>query len=88
MAAPTQLEQTIRTLFSEVYGGSAGGAGVPALKDDSILLETGLDSLGFAILVTRLEEELGFDPFSLATDAYYPTTFREFVDFYAAHQPQ
>lgn len=88
MAAPTELEQTIRTLFSEVYGGQAGDAGAPALTDDSVLLETGLDSLGFAILVTRLEEELGFDPFSLATDAYYPTTFREFVDFYAAHQPQ
>lgn len=88
MAAPTELEQTIRTLFSEVYGSQAGDAGAPALTDDSVLLETGLDSLGFAILVTRLEEELGFDPFSLATDAYYPTTFREFVDFYAAHQPQ
>lgn len=88
MAAPAQLETTIRSLFAEVYAGQTGGAAAPQLAADSVLLDTGLDSLGFAILVTRLEEDLGFDPFSLATEAYYPTTFREFVDFYAAHQPK
>lgn len=87
MAAPTQLEQSIRSLFGEVFASQSGGAAMPELKDDTILLDTGLDSLGFAILVTRLEEELGFDPFSLATEAYYPATFREFVNFYEIHQP-
>lgn len=87
MTTKTQLEQTIRAVFAEVYAGQSGGAPAPELADASVLLDTGLDSLGFAILVTRLEEDLGFDPFSLATEAYYPTTFREFVDFYAAHQP-
>ncbi|UXU74430.1 MULTISPECIES: acyl carrier protein [unclassified Paracoccus (in: a-proteobacteria)] len=87
MAAPNDIEPTIRALFAEVYSTQTGGAPAPELIDGTILLETGLDSLGFAILVTRLEEELGFDPFSLATEAYYPTTFREFVDFYAVHQP-
>jgi acyl carrier protein len=52
------------------------------LKDDTVLLDSGLDSLGFAILVARLEEELGFDPFVEMGEAVYPTTFGEFVAIY------
>jgi acyl carrier protein len=44
------------------------------LSDDLVLLESGLDSLGFAILVARLEDVLGFDPFTISSDAYYPVT--------------
>ena len=32
------------------------------LPDDLVLLDSGLDSLGFAVLVARLEDELGIDP--------------------------
>jgi acyl carrier protein len=60
----------------------------PVLTDDTVLLDTGLDSLGFAIVVTRLEEELGYDPFSISEDAYYPQTFGEFVKFYELHRPK
>lgn len=60
---------------------------VPELSDDSVLLETGLDSLGFAVLVTRLEDELGYDPFSAMDDAVYPTTLGEFVAVYTSHAP-
>ena len=35
---------------------------VPELQDSTVLLETGLDSLAFAVLVVRLEESLGYDP--------------------------
>jgi aryl carrier-like protein len=52
------------------------------LADDLVLLDCGLDSLCFAILVARLEDELGFDPFSTGEDVYFPTTFGEFVAFY------
>jgi acyl carrier protein len=52
------------------------------LADDLVLLDSGLDSLGFAILVARLEGELGYDPFTISNDAYYPVTFGEFVRFY------
>ena len=52
------------------------------LKDDTVLLDSGLDSLGFAILVARLEEELEFDPFVEMEEAVYPTTFGEFVAIY------
>lgn len=52
-----------------------------------MLLETGLDSLGFAIFVSQLEEALGYDPFSLSDEAYYPQTFDEFVAFYRQWRP-
>jgi acyl carrier protein len=52
------------------------------LGDDSVLLESGLDSLGFAILVARLEEELGRDPFTESDDIVYPRTLGEFVAIY------
>jgi len=52
------------------------------LTDDLVLLESGLDSLGFAILVARLEDELGFDPFTSSEDVYYPVTLGDFIKFY------
>lgn len=52
------------------------------LTDDLVLLESGLDSLCFAILVTRLEDQLGFDPFTLADDVYFPVTLGDFIGFY------
>lgn len=60
------------------------------LSDGLGLLESGLDSLSFAIVVARLEEALGVDPFSAFEDAAFPVTFGEFVEFYenAAKQPQ
>ena len=82
------IDAKIRDLFSDTYTTQNLGETAPALNGDTVLLETGLDSLGFAILVTRLEEELGFDPFSLSQEAYYPSTFTEFLDFYFANQPK
>lgn len=52
------------------------------IDDDTVLLESGLDSLGFAILVARLEEELGRDPFTEMEDVVYPRTLGEFVSIY------
>jgi acyl carrier protein len=52
------------------------------LKDDLQLAECGLDSLGFAVLVARLEDKLGIDPFTAAEDAFFPVTFGEFVKVY------
>jgi acyl carrier protein len=50
------------------------------LFDQTPLLETGLDSLCFAIIVARLEDELGCDPFSDALS--FPLTFGDFVRLY------
>ena len=52
------------------------------LSDELPLLDSGLDSLCFAILVTRLETVLGVDPFSENTDAPFPVTLGEFIRFY------
>jgi acyl carrier protein len=49
------------------------------LKEDLALAECGLDSLGFAVLVARLEDRLGIDPFSAAEEAVFPLTLGDFV---------
>ena len=56
---------------------------LPPLQDDLLLHETGFDSLAFAILVARLEDDLGIDPFTVAEDAAFPSTVGEFVRAYA-----
>jgi acyl carrier protein len=57
------------------------------LEDSTVLLESGLDSLCFAIVVVRLEALYGVDPFSTTSDGNFPVTFGEFVRFYEhAHQ--
>jgi len=55
---------------------------LPPLTDDLVLLDSGLDSLAIAILVARLEEELGFDPFTESDDVAYPVTLGDFIRFY------
>jgi acyl carrier protein len=52
------------------------------LRDDLVLLDSGLDSLGFAVLVARLEDRLGVDPFTASEDALFPVTFGDFVKVY------
>jgi acyl carrier protein len=55
---------------------------LPPLNDDVSLHETGFDSLAFAILVARLEDELGVDPFTLSEDATFPLTIGDFIKAY------
>ncbi len=52
------------------------------LKEDLVLADCGLDSLGFAVLVARLEDKLGVDPFTAAEDAFFPATLGDFVKVY------
>jgi len=55
---------------------------LPELTDDLSLHETGFDSLAFAILVARLEDETGVDPFTVSEDAAFPATVGDFVRAY------
>ena len=55
---------------------------LPPLDDDLSLHETGFDSLGFAILVARLEDDLGIDPFTISGDAAFPLTIGDFIGAY------
>jgi hypothetical protein len=57
------------------------GKTVPVLTDELPLFETGLDSLCYAILVARLEDQTGTDPLSLP-GAVFPSTVREFISMY------
>jgi len=55
---------------------------LPPLHDDLPLPDTGFDSLAFAILVARLEDDLGIDPFTIAEEVAFPSTVGEFVRAY------
>jgi acyl carrier protein len=52
------------------------------LTDGLELLNSGLDSFCFAILVSRLEDSIGIDPFTASEDAQFPVTFGDFVNLY------
>jgi len=52
------------------------------LEDDMPLLDSGLDSLCFAILVARLEDSTGIDPFTTSSDGRFPNTLGELIAFY------
>ena len=80
------IRNTILNLIVEV-GESTGSKLVDPLTDDVVLLQSGLDSMGFAVLVARLEEELEFDPFTLSDEAIYPRTLGEFINFYEKMAP-
>jgi hypothetical protein len=58
------------------------GKRILPLTDDLELLNSGLDSLCFAIIVTRLEGSLELDPFSTSEDARFPVTLGEFIGLY------
>jgi hypothetical protein len=68
----TQFEQTAREYDKQLA----------PLWEGLELLDSGLDSLCFAVIVVRLERNLGIDPFSASEDVAFPTTFGEFVRFY------
>ena len=57
------------------------------LDDELLLLESGLDSLCFAILVARLEDDLGYDPFAVSDDMNFPSTLGEFIKAYEDAAP-
>ena len=76
------IEQHFRDALTD------SGSAIPALfPDDLVLLKSGLDSLGFAVLVTQLETSLGYDPFTLMTEPFYPRTFGELVEIYERFAP-
>jgi hypothetical protein len=80
------VRDVILSHIEAIRGGK--GKNFPPLSDDLALLESGLDSLGVAILVTRLEDELGIDPFSDPSMTSPPVTLGDFVRVYEhAAQP-
>ena len=74
------VRSTIISQFEEV--GKEQNKRLALLSDDMMLLESGLDSLCFAIIVARLEDAMGFDPFSAEEDVQFPVTLGDFIRFY------
>ena len=70
-------------VLQEIVEVAAGqGKTLPPLTDDLQLMDSGLDSLFFAILVSRLEDAIGFDPFTTAKASEFPRTLGELIGFY------
>lgn len=74
------IRSDITAQFTEVA--QEQGKRLAPLTDDQDLLELGLDSLCFAIIVARLEALRGVDPFTASEDVLFPATFGEFVRLY------
>ena len=83
----SELFDKILSIYKEVYSSQNKGKSAPEIKNETVLLDSGLDSLGHAILITRLEEALGYDPFTISSEAYYPRTYGELVEFYRSNKP-
>ncbi len=81
MSVRDTVQRTIAAVASEQ------GKTVPNLNDDLSLLDSGLDSLALAVIVARLEDELGVDPFQIESDAAFPLTIGEFVSLYEHASP-
>jgi acyl carrier protein len=75
-----QVRATITQLMTQVA--REQGKVLAPLDDKLVLVDCGLDSLGFAVLVARLEDELGIDPFTAGEGVFFPVTFGDFVKVY------
>ncbi len=74
------VRSDVITLFTQVA--EEQNRTLAPLVDDLPLLESGLDSLCFAVMVARLEDALGVDPFTTGEDAPFPVTLGDFVKAY------
>ena len=79
------IASEITTLFVEVA--AQQNKVLAPLSDDLGLLETGLDSLCFAIIVARLEDDLGIDPFTTEDEIDFPVTVGDFIRLYENAAP-
>lgn len=76
------FKEIIKNKIKEVIDLMGLTLNVSNIEDDTVLLESGLDSIGFAALISSLEDDLGFDPFVELEDPIYPSTFIELVNIY------
>ncbi|HLI67211.1 MAG TPA: hypothetical protein VKU90_12680 [Caulobacteraceae bacterium] len=80
------VQGSVRELVAEQFRSTAFDQEreMQPLTDNLVLLDSGLDSLCFAIIVAQLEDDLGVDPFSDLDDGFFPVTFADFVKLYEA----
>jgi len=78
------LRSTITSLFEDVAREQKRK--LAPLTDDLQLLQSGLDSLSFALIVARLEDAVEIYPFDSAEAVNFPVTFGDFVKLYENHR--
>lgn len=80
----TSAANSIRTLVLQTISDVATEQGkrLAPLSDETALMDSGLDSLCVAIVVARLDDQLGVDPFGSADDVTLPITLSDFVQIY------
>jgi acyl carrier protein len=78
--AVMSVRSTIIAQFEEISAAQKRDIGT--LTDDLALIDSGFDSLCFAILVAQLEDKLGLDPFSSTDDIEFPVTLGDFIALY------
>ncbi len=61
---------------------------LPVLSDDLALTASGLDSLMIAVLVARLQDNFGVDPFTDSAEDSYPVTLGDFIRLYESAPTQ
>jgi hypothetical protein len=60
----------------------AQGRSLAPLSDDLKLTECGLDSLGFAVVITSLQDSLDAGPFDSSAWEDFPVTLGDFIKVY------
>lgn len=80
VSEPVSIREIILTEIRQVA--LEQSKALPPLTDGLTLLDSGLDSLCIAILVARLDDRLGLDPFSGDGPAVFPVTIGDFVSAY------
>jgi acyl carrier protein len=76
MEVERRLAEMIRS-EAELAGGRPG-----EIRHETVLAETGLDSLGFTTVIVTIDQEFGLDPFAGRDEITYPGTFGELVKLY------
>jgi acyl carrier protein len=76
----TDLRQLIVSQFEQVA--KEQKRTLAPLSDDLALLDTGLDSLCFAIIVAHLEDAVDLDPLGSSDDMQFPVTVGDFIRCY------
>jgi hypothetical protein len=77
MSIATRLEEIVRQEIEQ-----AGGMPPARLLGSTMLMRTGLDSLGFASLVVAMQKEFGIDPFGGNDEIIYPESFGDLLALY------
>jgi acyl carrier protein len=82
VSVKSTIEQHLRRIAAD------HGRTLEPLTDELKLLESGLDSLSFAIVIMRLADSLGIDPFNSGKAIEYPVTLGDFIRMYETFLPE